>query len=761
MAKKAQFETSAGDDPYESAPESSQTSPIDVQTPLKGKGPQPGLHQQRNEEERENERRTATQANAATQRKPQEEEPQEDGDRLYLYENEKDAFERLKRLNTKEFPVKLSGTESWQQWEMTFFRRLDGVGMGLFLGSDRLDFKYSTVYKIFDVAISDVIVDSVVHSLRPEIIGLSAAAAYDLLSGRYATLSISSCVSAYAAFATVKHTGGLREYFSSFMLQKGKFLAANGVLDRTVEMGALVMGLKPEYNTEAYRFLQLQTSIDIEAMKKALLRFGELQGKTTFTRTSVEQRNESRGRKGQQHPQQQHFHQQQPQAPQQQGPRPFSQQQQQQQPYQQRQNYGNPPVCNFCGKPGHLRAACWKLRPDLAPPLPHSRLEPDTHPRAHAAVTQTQKGWFLDSAASFHMATEPASGECPDQEGEIVRTATGEVIRSAYKKDINLSGVSLGSVRCFKRLDMNLASVSALTADGWQLYFYGKSAMAWKDSSIMISRVCGGVYPISGIAHGVQRTVLPQVTAPTWETVEKAISVRNYQQIVPKAMVTQPAQAFPSSSSPKSPSPPPPTPQHAMIPPNIGKPAPIEIRKSKRTRKPTEKAAAAAAEPAPIANVRRWVVEEDILHRRMGHLNRDYVRQLNRVAAKPTSIRYSKKSFCEICKLAKQTRASHKEPVTRATRVGQRIHADLCGGGYTLASKQLQEETDFATWPVSEGGAKLFIVLTDDFSRYRKVVPLKSKDGAATAIQNFIQAIEAKGQRTESFRCDGGGEFVS
>jgi phosphopantetheine adenylyltransferase len=63
--------------------------------------------------------------------------------------------------------------------------------------------------------------------------------------------------------------------------------------------------------------------------------------------------------------------------------------------------------------------------------------------------------------------------------------------------------------------------------------------------------------------------------------------------------------------------------------------------------------------------------------------------------------------------------------------------------------------------PASEGEAKYFIMITDDFSQYRKTVPLKHKDEVEKAIQEFIAKIKAKGHRIKAIRKDGGTEFRS
>ena len=40
--------------------------------------------------------------------------------------------------------------------------------------------------------------------------------------------------------------------------------------------------------------------------------------------------------------------------------------------------------------------------------------------------------------------------------------------------------------------------------------------------------------------------------------------------------------------------------------------------------------------------------------------------------------------------------------------------------------------------------------MTDDFSHYRKTVPLKHKNKAEQAIKEFISEIKVKGYRTEA-----------
>jgi Integrase core domain len=155
-------------------------------------------------------------------------------------------------------------------------------------------------------------------------------------------------------------------------------------------------------------------------------------------------------------------------------------------------------------------------------------------------------------------------------------------------------------------------------------------------------------------------------------------------------------------------------------------------------------------------------VSGQLLHARMGHLNSEYLYWLLKAVEDEFRLIWNKKAFCETCVLGKQRRIPNRQiPPTRALCPGQKIHMDLCGGGYSFASKELQSEAGFNELPASKGGAKYFIIWTDDFSRFRRTVPLKKKSEAEEEIQRWILELEAMGMRTEALRRDGGREFGS
>jgi Reverse transcriptase (RNA-dependent DNA polymerase) len=153
---------------------------------------------------------------------------------------------------------------------------------------------------------------------------------------------------------------------------------------------------------------------------------------------------------------------------------------------------------------------------------------------------------------------------------------------------------------------------------------------------------------------------------------------------------------------------------------------------------------------------------KDLLHARFGHINKEYLRAIPNAVADLIVLAPGKKTFCEPCVLGRQRRRPNRTmQVMRATKVGQKLHMDLCGGGYTFASRETQEGEGFSELPASQGGAKLFLVITDDYSRWRSVVPMKKKSDTVDEVMKYVIELKTKGMAVEAVRCDGGGEFVN
>src|ERR1700722_4725513 len=102
---------------------------------------------------------------------------------------------------------------------------------------------------------------------------------------------------------------------------------------------------------------------------------------------------------------------------------------------------------------------------------------------------------------------------------------------------------------------------------------------------------------------------------------------------------------------------------------------------------------------------------------------------------------------CDLCILAKQTQSSVPKvrEGERATRRLERVHVDLCGPMSV----------------VSRSGCRYSMNIVDDFSGYVWSIPLRSKDEAAPALQDWHRVVENRsGERLKILVTDNG-ELVS
>ena len=133
-------------------------------------------------------------------------------------------------------------------------------------------------------------------------------------------------------------------------------------------------------------------------------------------------------------------------------------------------------------------------------------------------------------------------------------------------------------------------------------------------------------------------------------------------------------------------------------------------------------------------------------HRRMGHCN---PRALQQLADKETtgvkSNRNTESGDCEVCSTSNSTKINH--PPSDRPRAQTRleiVHVDLWGK-HPIKSYE---------------GFQTLVVFTDDKSRTRWGVPIKSKDEAATALQTVVQDVaDPEGICIVKVNCDSGAEF--
>ena len=140
----------------------------------------------------------------------------------------------------------------------------------------------------------------------------------------------------------------------------------------------------------------------------------------------------------------------------------------------------------------------------------------------------------------------------------------------------------------------------------------------------------------------------------------------------------------------------------------------------------------------PVDWFMRW-------HKRYGHLNFDYMKELNDLCLGIT-IKGDVPQPCEGCMLNKSRRLPHNTVGTRATELLELVHTDVCG--------PMRAET----W----NGARYFILFVDDFSRMTFIYFLKHKSEAYDVMTNFKTFVENQtGKRIKNIRSDRGKEFVN
>lgn len=134
-------------------------------------------------------------------------------------------------------------------------------------------------------------------------------------------------------------------------------------------------------------------------------------------------------------------------------------------------------------------------------------------------------------------------------------------------------------------------------------------------------------------------------------------------------------------------------------------------------------------------------------HRRFGHVS---YHTLSKLQASVTglAIQGDKKDIqkCEICPLGKQHRVPFKTSETRAAKILQLIHSDLCG---PMEKKSI-------------GRARYMLTFSDDFSRKLFVYFLAEKSKVLDTFIEFKKLIENQtDEKIKILRTDNGTEYVS
>ena len=136
-------------------------------------------------------------------------------------------------------------------------------------------------------------------------------------------------------------------------------------------------------------------------------------------------------------------------------------------------------------------------------------------------------------------------------------------------------------------------------------------------------------------------------------------------------------------------------------------------------------------------------------HERFGHLNFSNLKLLDQQDL-VDGLKFDTNEevkFCEGCTMGKQTRNSFlKNEATRATKLLQIVHSDVCGPMKTQ----------------SIGGSRYFVTFIDDMSRYAAIYFIRSKDEVLSKFKVYADmATNTTGSNIRVLRTDNGGEYTS
>lgn len=130
-------------------------------------------------------------------------------------------------------------------------------------------------------------------------------------------------------------------------------------------------------------------------------------------------------------------------------------------------------------------------------------------------------------------------------------------------------------------------------------------------------------------------------------------------------------------------------------------------------------------------------------HKTFAHLNKKDLLQLMRNERVNIQDIDDDCGDCEGCLKGKFHRVSFGRRIKDVTAPGDRVHADVCG----------------PIEPVARGGSRFFAVFKDEFSNYRQVYLMKSKDQLVGNLTTFIARAKALQHVIKELQTDGGGEF--
>jgi len=151
------------------------------------------------------------------------------------------------------------------------------------------------------------------------------------------------------------------------------------------------------------------------------------------------------------------------------------------------------------------------------------------------------------------------------------------------------------------------------------------------------------------------------------------------------------------------------------------------------------------------ANISSYIsITKESWHARLGHLHYDAIPQMRSIT---TGMSYEKaddqkEGRCTSCEIGKARRLPFPNQATPVIKRLEKISMDIKG----------------PIDPISYGGARYFLVIGDEYSKYKRTIILKSKHASIVSqhlFQFIAEAERATGDKVKEVHSDNGGEFIS
>ncbi|GFT26079.1 retrovirus-related Pol polyprotein from transposon TNT 1-94 [Trichonephila clavipes] len=114
-------------------------------------------------------------------------------------------------------------------------------------------------------------------------------------------------------------------------------------------------------------------------------------------------------------------------------------------------------------------------------------------------------------------------------------------------------------------------------------------------------------------------------------------------------------------------------------------------------------------------------------------------------SADSTALVATRNKICDGCCYGKQCRRPFGTRKQRATTPGELININICG--------PMQQQ--------SLGGAKFYLCFKDDFTKYRRVFFMQSKNGISKCLETFLNEAKHARHMVKEVLSDGGGEVIN